>query len=92
MINHKKLLKIVKSDPKDYAPFGKVERWADDKKSYPDCSCGCKFALPVDGKLGADWIVCTNSKSHRCGLLTFEHQAGENCFEPDNIDFEKGKS
>ena len=24
--------------------------------------------------LSMDWGVCTNQRSHRCGLLTFEHQ------------------
>lgn len=58
----------------DYAPYGKVERWKDPNKEYPDCSTGCKFAIPLAGKLGMDWVVCTNPESHRCGLLTFEHQ------------------
>lgn len=78
---HKELLKIVKRDPNDYSPFGDVERWKDENKAYPDCSCGCKFAIQLKGKLGSDWVVCTNPKSHRCGLLTFEHQAGVDCFK-----------
>lgn len=64
--------------PQDYDPWGGNVRWADPKQAYPDCSCGCKWArwledLP-EASLGADWCVCTNPRSHRCGLLTFEHQ------------------
>ena len=43
-----------------------------------DCSGGCMkfYALQHrDGEwLGYDWGVCANPKSHRCGLLTNEHQ------------------
>jgi len=67
--------------PTDYSSFGgDVERWADNDKSYLDCSSGCKFYLPLDGELGADWGVCINIEGPRCGLLTFEHQAGYRCF------------
>ena len=73
---HDDLCKIVPRLPGDYDvwPEGKCIRWADKSKAYPDCSAGCKFAAWLDGKLGADWCVCTNPASHRCGLLTFEHQ------------------
>lgn len=61
----------------DYTPFGKDERWSDNRP-WADCSGGCKFYYLLetrDGEvLGMDWGVCTNPKSHRCGLLTFEHQ------------------
>jgi hypothetical protein len=40
----------------------------------PDCSCDCRFYLPLDGVLGADWGVCSCEESPRAGLLTFEHQ------------------
>ena len=33
-----------------------------------------KIVKPLAGKLGCDWGVCGNPESHRCGLLTFEHQ------------------
>lgn len=65
---HSHLLKIVPKEKLDYQPFGEKE------KVTFDCSCGCSFFLKVSGNLGNDWGVCTNSKSHRCGLLTFEHQ------------------
>jgi hypothetical protein len=29
----------------------------------------------------ADWGVCVNVRSQRVGLLTFEHQAGHQCWE-----------
>lgn len=73
-INHKHLLKIVKCLPQDYSPWGSEIRWRDPNLSYPDCSWGCKFAVPLEGEFGADWVVCSNPDSHRAGLLTFEHQ------------------
>lgn len=39
----------------------------------PDCSSGCRFFHPLSGDSGLDWGVCTNPKSPRAGLLTFEH-------------------
>jgi len=39
----------------------------------PDCSCGCKWFHPLEGKEGADWGVCLNDESARGGFLTFEH-------------------
>jgi len=80
---HKDLLERFLKHQKDYAPWGNVERWKDSNWSYPDCSCGCKWFLELEGSLGMDWGVCLNKKSHRCGLLTFEHQAGLDCFEED---------
>jgi hypothetical protein len=35
---------------------------------------GCRWYVKLQGSLGHDWGVCTNAQSHRCGLLTFEHQ------------------
>jgi len=35
----------------------------------------------LPGELGADWGVCINKNAPRFGLLTFEHQAGLDCFE-----------
>ena len=78
---HDQLLDAMAKHPADYAPWGKVERWADADKHYPDCSAGCKHFNTLEGKLGYDWGVCMNNKSHRFGLLTFEHMAGVDCFE-----------
>jgi hypothetical protein len=83
---HDNLLNIMKKLPTDYIPWGKVERWEKDNESYPDCSSGCKHYFVLEGKLGMDWGVCTNNKSPRVGLLTFEHQAGYGCFEEDKKD------
>jgi hypothetical protein len=72
------LWSIVKILPTDYADYGgEVERWQDANKAYPDCSSGCRHFWALD----ADWGVCKNPKSPRGGLLTFEHQAGEGCWE-----------
>jgi len=40
-------------------------------------------ACALQGELGHDWVVCTNIKSARFGKLTFEHQAGVGCYEPN---------
>lgn len=78
MSHHGKLSSVCPSLPMDYAPWGKIERWADPNGRYPDCSHGCvhfyEVATKTRERLGLDWGVCTNPKSHRCGLLTFEHQ------------------
>lgn len=81
---------IVKRLPTDYTDYGgEVERWADGD-NYPDCSCGCKWFLPLDGDLGYDWGVCGNPNAPRAGLLTFEHQTGRGCFEyDDSVDIDK---
>lgn len=73
-----KVLKILPTDYKCYG--GEIVRWEDDKKSYPDCSGGCKYFVPLEGDRGNDWGVCANKNSPRAGLLTWEHQAGFNCF------------
>jgi hypothetical protein len=78
---HDQLLDAMAKHPSDYTPWGKVERWADADKHYPDCSVGCKYFNALEGKLGYDWGVCINENSHRFGMLTFEHQAGMDCFE-----------
>jgi len=81
---HHKILKeahILRDN--DYTPYGNEERWADENKAYPDCSGGCKWFYKLQDPnekalISCDWGVCANPKSHRCGLLTFEHQG---CFE-----------
>lgn len=79
---HEQLLQIRTIKPTDYQGYGgQVERWKEYDVDYPDCGCGCKYSYPLPGKLGMDWVVCTNPKGPRFGLLTFEHQAGFGCFE-----------
>lgn len=73
----KYLFKVAPKLPDDYEPWGQVDR--DQGNEYlPDCSNGCKWFLPLADTnkehLGMDWGVCANPNSHRCGLLTFEHQ------------------
>jgi hypothetical protein len=80
--DHDHLLKIVKRLPTDHEPFGQVtESMRETGPVWADCSMGCKHFAPLAGTLGLDWGVCTNPASARCGLLTFEHQAGHACFE-----------
>jgi hypothetical protein len=68
---HEKLLLIVKRLPSDFEPWGEHSRSED---WGPDCSCGCRWFIPLAEELRYDWGVCRNPKSPRCGLLTFEHQ------------------
>jgi len=70
---HEKLWAVCKKLPEDYTPYGKQEREEGDLW-YSDCSCGCKYYVPLEGKAGFDWGICRNPLSHRVGLLTFEHQ------------------
>lgn len=77
---HEKLWKVCKTLPQDYTPYGEQEREEGDMW-FGDCSCGCKYNVPLEGKAGFDWGVCYNPESHRNGLLTFEHQ-GCRKFEP----------
>lgn len=81
---HKELFNILVRKPSDYKDYGgEVERWKNDNESYPDCSCGCVHFMELEGEMGADWGICTNPKSERQGLLTWEHQNGYKCFEED---------
>jgi hypothetical protein len=68
---HEHLLAIVRKLPTDFEPWGQRDR---DAEWGPDCSCGCRHFLPLEGELRYDWGVCANPASPRCGLLTFEHQ------------------
>lgn len=72
MKHHDILCAVTNKDrPEDYIPWGRVERWADNSKSYPDCSMGCRFAYWLEARdgedLGADWCVCANPQSHASG-------------------------
>jgi hypothetical protein len=68
---HNKLQMVLINLDSDFEPYGSRSR-SDDWG--PDCSCGCKNFIKLEGKLGSDWGVCCNPKSPRKGLLTFEHQ------------------
>lgn len=85
LITHHLLLGIVRSLPTDYQPWGDVDRDAiwQREEDAPDCSCGCKWALDVEGKLGMDWVVCCRKDAPTAGLLRYEHQSGFGCFEKE---------
>jgi hypothetical protein len=74
-------LRVLSTDYEDYG--GKVHRWADPDQDYPDCSAGCKFFVPLADPYRCDWGVCSKPGAPRAGLLTWEHQAGFGCFEPE---------
>lgn len=79
---HAAMRAVVRTLPTDYTDYGgAIERWADPTESYPDCSCGCRWAVPLKGMLGMDWVVCSKQGAPRAGLLTFEHQTGSVCYE-----------
>lgn len=92
LITHDHLFQIVKKLSEDYQPYGQQKRSGDEDEGeepvksvsgyHGDCSSGCRFYAPLESPHNYDWGVCTNLKSHRCGLLTFEHQ-GCLSFEPD---------
>ena len=62
---------VLKILPSDFEPWGKRSREQD---WGPDCSCGCRWFVPLEGMLRYDWGVCYSPASPRSGLLTFEHQ------------------
>ncbi len=65
---HEGLFAVLKTLPSDFRPYGERER------EGPDCSCGCRYFVPLEHGLRYDWGVCHNQRSPRSGLLTFEHQ------------------
>jgi hypothetical protein len=68
---HAPLWAVLRRLPSDFQPYGERDREDD---WGPDCSCGCRWYVPLQGDLAADWGVCTNPESPRAGLLTWEHQ------------------
>ena len=68
---HNPLHEIVKKLPSDFQPYGQRSR---DDDWGPDCSCGCRWFIPLGADLQFDWGACYNPRSPRRGLLTFEHQ------------------
>jgi len=72
-----KLWSVCERKRSDFKPYGFKER------EGADCSCGCvHFEMLQDAP--DDWGVCMNAKSQRRGMLTFEHQAGGECFVSDD--------
>jgi hypothetical protein len=80
---HELLLKLCIHLPTDFEPWGQRSREED---WGPDCSCGCRHFLELEWPLGADWGVCSNARSPRAGLLTFEHQGCREFEEDERID------
>ena len=68
---HAALHGIVRSLPSDFEPWGQRSREDD---WGPDCSVGCRWFIRLEADLRFDWGICSNPRSPRCGLLTFEHQ------------------
>jgi len=68
-LSHDQLWQLCQRLPGDYEPYGTQNR-----ETFGDCSGGCKWYHTLSGGAGKDWGVCGNPKSHRAGLLTFEHQ------------------
>ena len=73
-IDHDYLLSITFRHDADFWPYGKLER---ENYHCSDCSCGCHYFIELRDPFSGDWGICANRKSHRCGLLTFEHQGCE---------------
>ncbi len=69
---HEHLWTLCRRLPSDFQPYGLRDR--DAEECWQNCSCGCRHYLPLRGELGYDWGVCSNARSPRAGLLTFEHQ------------------
>ena len=67
----RELWAALKQLPTDFEPWGERSREND---WGPDCSCGCRFFVPLNGTLASDWGACGNPASPRAGLLTWEHQ------------------
>lgn len=66
---HELLLELCTPLPTDFEPWGRRSR---DEDWGPDCSCGCLHFQSLEAH--SDWGVCSNPKSPRAGMLTFEHQ------------------
>jgi len=82
-ITHEHLLVIVPRLPTDYSDYGgDVVRWENEPETDDgDCSWGCRWVAKLAPPHKDDWVVCTKPGAPRCGMLTFEHQAGRGCFE-----------
>lgn len=79
-VSHRHLWAVVTIRPSDFEPYGFRKR-----EGEADCSCGCKWFLPLGDRYRYDWGICANPISPRVGLLTYEHM-GCPFFEMDDID------
>lgn len=78
---HERLHALCVRLPTDFEPFGQRSR---EEEWGPDCSCGCLHFRSLEDH--SDWGVCSNPKSPRAGLLTFEHQGCHEFEEDERID------
>lgn len=79
------LWRVVPILPTDYDTYGgRAVRWEDPDAIDADCSSGCRHARFLEGS--GDWLVCLSPSSPRFGFLTWEHQAGRYCFEPEDTE------
>ena len=83
-VTHEHLFTLCPRLPSDYTDYGgTVVRWEAENEAYPDCSCGCRWAVWLEPPFSSDWCVCSRPDGPRRGLLTFEHMTGKDCFEAD---------
>jgi hypothetical protein len=75
-LTHEQLWKVCQRKPDDYEPYGKRKRLKG-TVILGDCAGGCKWYHTLSGPASLDWGVCGNPRSHRAGLLTFEHRRGQ---------------
>jgi hypothetical protein len=80
-LTHEQLWHVCKVKSGDYEPYGKRKRLKG-TVILGDCSGGCKWYHTLSGPASLDWGICGNPRSHRVGLLTFEHQGCPE-FEPE---------
>jgi hypothetical protein len=75
-LTHEQLWQVCQLKPGDYEPYGKHNRLTATRPAEiaSDWSGGCKRYHTLSSPASRDWGVCGNPRSHRAGLLTFEHQ------------------
>lgn len=79
----KNLIECLKILPTDYSEYGgDIKRWERKEINYPDCSMGCKFFVQLEEQINFGALgICAKKGAPRAGMLTWEHQAGLDCFE-----------
>jgi hypothetical protein len=77
------LIECLKILPTDYSEYGgDIKRWERKEINYPDCSMGCKFFVQLEEQVNFGVLgICAKKGAPRAGMLTWEHQAGLDCFE-----------
>lgn len=85
-MTHQQLWQVCIKLPTDFEPYGQRSR----EDGEQDCSCGCRFFVPLVKPFQYDWGVCAHPESPRRGLLTFEHQGCPQFTPEDEIG--EGKS